>query len=80
MKLFLTAMTQVMLVSMNVVFIANDQIVATLITGFSISFVWTLNIKRIAIGTRGDQFVYATGAMCGTGMGYYLSKFLITIL
>lgn len=80
MKLFLTALTQVCLVSMNVVFIANEQVTMMLLTGFCISYVWTLNIRRIAIGSRGDQFIYASGAMVGTGVGYYLSKFLITVI
>lgn len=79
-KLFLTAVTQVMLVSMNVVFISHSFIVLMLLTGFGISWTWSYNIKRIAISTNYERLIYASGASTGTGLGYYLAKHLITIL
>ncbi len=80
MRLFITAILQVTFVSMNVVFISNARIIPMLATGFTISFIWTLNVKKVAFGNMRDRFVYATGAMIGTGVGYYLSNFLITLL
>ena len=50
-KLFLTGFVQVFLVSMNIVFITNKQIIPLVITGFFISFTWTINVKKVAFGT-----------------------------
>lgn len=75
--LFTTALVQVSLVAANVIFISRGQIVSMLITGFLISLLWTFNIKKIAFSTIRDRFVYATGAMVGTGIGYYVTKILI---
>lgn len=69
-----------MLVAMNVNFIANGYIIPMLVTGFGISFVWTLNVRKIAFGSSKDRFIYALGAMIGTGVGYYLSHILTQIL
>lgn len=79
-SLFCTALLQVTFVAANVTFIANRQIAAMLITGFMISLIWTLNIKKVAFGGWADRFTYATGAMCGTGTGYFLSHWFTKIL
>ena len=78
--LFITAFCQVFFVCMNVVFISSDMIIPMLVTGFMISLIWTLNVKRIAIGTWIDRFSYATGAMIGGGIGYWVSTSLTKIL
>lgn len=78
--LFLTATLQVALVSMNVVFISKSMVVPMLITGFGISFIWMLNVKRAAFGGWTDRFIYSFGAMTGTGLGFLIVKFLIQIL
>lgn len=80
MKLFLTAILQVLFVSMNVVFISKGMVLPMLLSGFMISFIWTLNVKRVAFGGWTDRFIYATGAMIGTGLGYYLSNFIVKLL
>jgi hypothetical protein len=72
-QLFITALIQVTFVAMNVTFIAYQQVIPMLITGFLISLVWTINVKRVAFGGWTDRFVYATGAMVGTGVGYIIS-------
>jgi len=74
--LFTTALTQVMLVAMNVRFIATGQVVAMLIIGFLISLVWTFNISKVAFGTIWDKVTYATGAMVGTGIGFWISHLI----
>jgi hypothetical protein len=76
MKLFLTAMLQVALVSMNVVFISRGAIVPMLITGFGISLIWTFNVKRVAFGMWRERIIYASGAMCGTYFGYLITTFI----
>lgn len=78
--LFFTALLQVFLVSMNVVFIHHDKIIALVITGFLISLVWTLNVKKVAFGGWKDRFIYATGAGVGTLLGYYLSNYIVRFI
>lgn len=74
--LFGTAALQVSFVSMNVVFISKAMIIPMLATGFMISLVWTLNVKKIAFSGWRSRFIYAAGAMVGTGVGYYTSNAL----
>jgi len=74
--LFLTAMSQVALVSMNVVFISHNRIAPMLLTGFLISLIWTLNVKKAAFGRWRERIIYASGAMAGTGLGYFITKFI----
>lgn len=74
--LFLTAFAQVTLVAMNVVFIHKDKVIALIITGFLISLIWTLNVKRVAFGGWKDRFIYAGGAGLGTLFGYYASNLI----
>jgi hypothetical protein len=77
MKLFATAFLQVTFVSMNVVFISKAMIVPMLICGFVISFIWTLNVKKIAFGNWRDRIIYATGAMVGSYIGFEISQLII---
>ncbi len=72
-QLFLTALLQVTFVAMNTVFISRGYIMCMLLTAFMISLIWTINIKRVAFGGWTDRFVYATGAMFGTGFGYLIA-------
>jgi hypothetical protein len=73
-KLFLTALLQVSLVSMNVVFISKHMVVPMLISSFGLSYCWTLNTKKIALGGFIDRIIYASGACTGTGIGYFIAK------
>ena len=75
-KLFTTAFLQVTFVAMNVNFIAKGQIVAMLMTGFMISFIWTFNVKKAAFGTMWDRIVYSAGATVGTGIGFWVSHLI----
>ncbi len=78
--LFLTGLLQVTFVAMNVTFIAHNRIVPMLITGFMISLIWTINVKRIAIGGWMDRLTYANGAMIGTGLGYFISRYIDNLM
>jgi len=69
MKGFLLAYIQVALVVCNTWQIANGKIVGAVIVGFLISFVWTLNVKRVAFGCLKDRLVYSSGACLGTLSG-----------
>lgn len=78
--LFLAAFLQVMFVTMNVHFISRGLVLPMLVTSFVVSLVWTLNVKLISIGSMTDRTYYAAGAMCGTGLGYFISHNIITSL
>lgn len=77
--LFLTALVQVTFVAMNVSFISRGEILFMLITGFLISLVWTFNVSRVAFGSMWDKITYATGAMVGTGLGYWISHLMTKV-
>ena len=44
-----------------------------------ISYIWTMNVKKVAFGNHKDRIVYATGAMFGTTFGYFLSNYIIKL-
>lgn len=75
--LFLTALSQVTFVAMNVVFISKGMILPMVATGFMISLIWTLNVKKIAVGGWLDRLSYASGAATGTLLGYHVSHWLL---
>jgi hypothetical protein len=79
-QLFVTAFLQVAFVAMNVVFISDGRIIPMLATGVMISFVWTLNVKKIAFGGWADRIVYSIGAMIGTGIGYAMSNMIMKMI
>ena len=74
--LFFAAMLQVALVSLNVWQISHGHWLSGAVTSFAISFVWTLNVKRVAFGKMADRLVYASGAMCGFLVGVGVSRLL----
>jgi hypothetical protein len=74
--LFVTALMQVSMVAMNVVFISGGNIPLMLITGFGISFLWTYNVKKIAFSTLKERVIYSLGALTGTYIGWVVAKFL----
>ncbi len=75
-KLFITGFIQVFLTAMNIVFITNKSVLPLIITGFLISYIWTINVRRIAFGTHVDRIIYATGAAIGTYVGYMCANFI----
>lgn len=76
-KLFTTAFVQVFLVSANTYFIANLFWPGIAIAGFGISYLWTANVRRIAVGTQSARLVYATGAMLGGLTGVLMSQLML---
>jgi len=71
--LFLTGYVQVVLVTVNMWQIANNKYLTALPVAFAISFLWTLNVKRIAFGNIRDRLIYSGGAMTGCMSGMILS-------
>lgn len=75
-ELFFTGMLQVTLVALNVICISKGWIIPMLVTSFGLSLTWTFNVKKVAFGNFLERVIYAGGAMCGTGLGYFLSLIL----
>ena len=79
-SLFLTGMLHVLLVAVNTYQLAHKKWVGCFIVGFAISFIWTFNVKKIAIGRMQERIAYALGAAIGTLMGLGLSIYVYEIL
>lgn len=77
-KLFITAFMQVFMVSANTYFISRLVWLGIAACGFGISYLWTMNVKRISASTLTERLAYASGAMCGGLLGVLVSKLIIT--
>ncbi len=75
-KLFLSALCQVGLVSVNIYQISHKYYLGAFIVGFLISLFWSFNIKGIAFGNKMDRLIYCLGAAIGTLCGMLLSTLL----
>jgi hypothetical protein len=76
-RLFFTAFFQVLLVSANTYFISRVAWIGIAVCGFGISYLWTLNVKRISAGSTAERVIYASGAMLGGITGVLLSKLIL---
>lgn len=74
--IFATGFAQVFLVSANTYFISRTTWIGIAVCGFGISYLWTFNVRRVTIGTRSEQFTYASGAMLGGLTGVLMAKFI----
>lgn len=74
--LFLTAYLQIALVAISTYAIANHLMDMVFLAAFAISWMWTLNVKRIAISTNTERFIYAFGAGLGSLTGTILTNWL----
>ena len=72
--IFLTGYAQVFLVSANTYFISRTTWIGIAVCGFGISYLWTINVRRVTIGTRTEQIIYSTGAMLGGLTGVVLAR------
>lgn len=79
-SLFLTGFLQVMFIAMNTVFISKSMLIPMVISGFLISIIWTLNVKKVVFGEWIDRIIYATGASVGTVVGFFIAHFIKEIL
>lgn len=76
-KLACTGALQVFFVAINTVFIQHSFEIGIIICAFIISFIWSLNVKRIAFGDYNDRIAYATGAALGCWLGFKISNSII---
>jgi hypothetical protein len=74
--IFLTGYAQVLLVSANTYFISRTTWLGIAVCGFGISWLWTINVRKVTIGSKGEQFTYATGAMLGGLTGVMIAKLI----
>lgn len=76
-SLFITGFTQVLLVVGNTYFISRSFWFGVAVASFGISYVWSINVKRVAFGTTSDRIIYSLGAMCGSLAGLTIAKMVI---
>ena len=76
-RLFLTAYLQVLLVSANTYFISRVAWLGVAVCSFGISYVWTLNVKKISASNLIERVTYAAGAMFGGLTGVFIGKFIL---
>ena len=74
--LFGTAFLQVFLVSANTYFISRLAWIGIAFAGFGISYIWTINVRRVNFGSRIDSIIYSFGAMAGGLSGVWIAHAL----
>jgi len=79
-KLFITAFLQVLLVSANAYFISRVAWLGVVVCGFGISYIWTLNVKKISASSQFERIAYASGASIGGVVGLALSKYGLELI
>jgi hypothetical protein len=75
-SLFFTGFIQVYFISVNTYFLSKEMYWGVLIAAFMISWVWSLNIKKLAFGSAFDRVVYALGATAGSLAGLWSSSLI----
>ncbi len=74
--IFATGFAQVFLVSANIYFISRTTWLGIAVCGFGISYLWTINVRRITIGTKTGQIIYSAGAMMGGLAGVVMAQLI----
>ncbi len=75
-RLFFQAFIQVYLVCLNTYFISKGIIIGIAIASYLISYVWSLNVKKISTSTTFERNVYAAGASVGGVLGYLTGQII----
>jgi hypothetical protein len=65
------------MVAISTISLAHSFYPGVILTGFLISFFWTLNVSRIAVSTMKERIIYSTGAMTGSILGLLTTKLFI---
>ena len=74
MKLFTSGFLQVFFVAMNTFFIHKEFYIGVFVCSFLISWLWSMNVKKIAFGNNKDRFIYASGAAVGSIFGLIVAS------
>lgn len=80
MRLFTTGFIQVFFVSINTWLISRSVYLGVFLCGFTISFIWSWNVKKIAFGKLNDRLLYSMGAASGSLVGLVFSEQIINKL
>lgn len=72
-KLYLTGLIQVALVSLNTVLLSRGETELSIGVAFLILYVWTFNVKRAAFGSQWEKLIYSAGAASGAAVGLYIA-------
>jgi hypothetical protein len=76
-RLFITAFLQVAMVSANTYFISKVAWLGIAACGFGISYLWTVNVRKISASTTKERIAYASGAMLGGLTGVALGTMIL---
>lgn len=71
---FLSGFAQVFLVSANIYFISKAAYIGIAVSGFGISYLWAINVGKIAISSPEAKAFYAVGATLGGLSGVFIAK------
>ena len=75
-SLFVTGFIQVLFVAMNTYFLAKELFFGVMVASFLISFIWSINVKKVAFGNNSDRIIYALGATAGSLTGLWASSII----
>jgi hypothetical protein len=79
-KLFITGAMQVMFISINTSFISRDEYIGVLGSSFIVSYLWSINVKKISVSSFKERIIYSSGASLGCISGLFLSKIISGLL
>ena len=77
---FITAFAQVSLVAVNTFQISHEMYGGTFVVSFLISLIWTINVKRVSVGSWPERLAYSSGAAVGGLAGLLIAKFILVLL
>lgn len=80
MKLFITGFAQVFFVAINTLFLSRIFYLGVLFCGFTISFIWSYNVKKVVFGTLRERLIYSTGASIGGVLGLFISQQILKLI
>jgi len=80
MKLFLTGFAQVLFVAINTLFLSRIFYLGVLLCGFTISFIWSYNVKKVVFGTIKERLIYSIGASLGGVLGLFISQQILKLI
>lgn len=78
-EMFLTGFIQVFFVGVNTFLIAKEVLLGIFFAAFTISWIWTWNVKKMAFGGVLDRIVYSLGAAFGSVLGVIFTRYLYKI-
>lgn len=76
-NLLITGFIQVFFVAVNTYLIAKSLYLGILLCGFTISFIWSWNVRKVVFGSIEDRLYYSSGAAIGSVTGAFLIKMLV---